>query len=352
MVSKYAQQLSNYAKTASAKSFVKFDKALNSIFIGKNETSIVIKPIGDGFIPVPIHSWVSAPDGGPNAPHNDFVCRSLIEKPCYICDMLPNKFDPSKPNRPSTRYLTLAMRLSWENGQAKVEYRDCYVSKKFGEKLLKTKLFEGAKYEIVDDRMQFLHLPSIGLFSTTKSVNAAFGAYQMDDDLSFNDIYRITKTGEGKDTRYVTVNKGKGTDYSKKRPFLQALALHMTIDDYIDSHISRDWYNENLNLSIDDGTDDDPVGFEEDMDNTPDDDMGDDMGDDIEDDAPKTPANKAAKAPKASTKKADESDSPDDLDDMDDEFEGDDEMEEDRKLTPEEYEAMIKSKFGVNSSKD
>lgn len=349
MKSKYAKQFKDFAKSVSTPNFAQFDKALNSLYVNKNNPTILIQPIGDEFFPVPIHRWIQKPGATENDPHNDFVCRRFIGKPCYICDTMPNKFQPSKPNRPGTEYLTLALKLTDEGGKVKPEYRDYYVSKEYGEKILKEKKFADAKHEVVGDRMQFFHLPSIGLFSAKKTVSEAFGAYLMDGDAVFTDVYRIRRSGERLETKYTVIRKRSGFNISKSAKMALALALHMTIDDYIDTHVSLDWYNTNLELSLqDDDGDADDVPDDEDIDDSKesaestssDDDFGDD---DIED-------SEESKDSEDSDDDFDDSDDSNDSDDLgddedDDDFDDDDESSEDTGMTESEFQDLIDRKY-------
>lgn len=349
MKSKYAKQFKDFAKSVSTPNFAQFDKALNSLYVNKNNPTILIQPIGDEFFPVPIHRWIQKPGATEIDPHNDFVCRRFIGKPCYICDTMPNKFQPSKPNRPGTEYLTLALKLTDEGGKVKPEYRDYYVSKEYGEKILKEKKFADAKHEVVGDRMQFFHLPSIGLFSAKKTVSEAFGAYLMDGDALFTDVYRIRRSGERLETKYTVIRKRSGFNISKSAKMALALALHMTIDDYIDTHVSLDWYNTNLELSLqDDDGDADDVSDDEDIDDSKesaestssDDDFGDD---DIED-------SEESKDSEDSDDDFDDSDDSNDSDDLgddedDDDFDDDDESSEDTGMTESEFQDLIDRKY-------
>lgn len=350
MKSKYAKQFKDFAKSVSTPNFAQFDKALNSLYVNKKNPTILIQPIGDEFFPVPIHRWIQKPGATENDPHNDFVCRRFIGKPCYICDTMPNKFQPSKPNRPGTEYLTLALKLTDEDGKVKPEYRDYYVSKEYGEKILKEKKFADAKHEVVGDRMQFFHLPSIGLFSAKKTVSEAFGAYLMDGDASFNDVYRIRRSGERLETKYTVIRKRSGFNISKSAKMALALALHMTIDDYIDTHVSLDWYNTNLELSLqDDDGDADDVPDDEGIDDSKesaesassdDDDFGDDGIEDPEDSGNS----------EDSDDDFDDSDDSDDSDDLgddedDDDFDNDDESSEDTGMTESEFQDLIDRKY-------
>lgn len=346
MKSKYAKQFKDFAKSVSTPNFTQFDKALNSLYVSKKNPAILIQPIGDEFLPVPIHRWIQKPEATENDPHNDFVCRRFIDKPCYICDTMPNKFQPSKPNRPGTEYLTLALKLTEENGKVKPEYRDYYVSKEYGERILKEKKFAGVKHEVVGDRMQFFHLPSIGLFSAKKTVSEAFGAYLMDGDALFNDVYRIRRSGERLETKYTVIRKRSGFNISKSAKMALALALHMTIDDYIDTHVSLDWYNTNLELSLQDDDADD-VPDDEDIDDSKesaestssddDDDFGDDGIEDSEDSDDDFDNSD-------DSNDSNDSDDSDDLGD-DDDFDDDDESSEDTGMTESEFQDLIDRKY-------
>lgn len=357
MKSKYAKQFKDFAKSVSTPNFAQFDKALNSLYVNKKNPTILIQPIGDEFLPVPIHRWIQKPEATENDPHNDFVCRRFIGKPCYICDFIPNKFQPSKPNRPGTEYLTLALKLTAEVGKVKPEYRDYYVSKEYGEKILKEKKFAGVKHEVVGDRMQFFHLPSIGLFSAKKTVSEAFGAYLMDGDALFNDVYRIRRSGERLETKYTVIRKRSGFNISKSAKMALALALHMTIDDYIDTHVSLDWYNTNLELSIqDDDGDADDVPDDEGIDDSKestesassddDDDFGDDGIEDPEGfkDSEDSDDDFDDSDDSNDSDNSDDSDDSDDLGD-DDDFDDDDESSEDTGMTESEFQDLIDRKY-------
>lgn len=329
MASKYAKQFKSYAEKASKPAFVPRPKMLNRIFVSKNSPSVYVQPLGKELLPVPFHQFIATK----NNSNEDFICRGFIDEPCYICDNIPNNWDASKPSRPSTQYLCLAIKMK---DSAHPELTDYNVSKEFGEKVLKkNSRFAKAKHETEGDRMTFFQLPYIGVFSVKKNVSESFSAYMMESGVSFNDSYKLKREGEKLKTTYTLLRVGDGFDYEKSLKFHLALALHMTIDDYIDDLISEKHYTDAFGPDAVSGVEFD--SSDEDIDDS------DDDFDDIEDDGPSGSEDK-------SDAETDDAESDDDSDD--DELWDDDEEDEDSdSMSKEEFQDLVNSKYRKNAKK-
>lgn len=323
MTSKYAKQFKSYAEKASRPAFVPRPKMLNRIFVSKNSPSVYVQPLGKELLPVPFHQFVTTKSNS----NEDFICRSFIDEPCYICDNIPNNWDASKPSRPSTQYLCLAIKMK---DSAHPELTDYNVSKEFGEKVLKkNSRFAKAKYETEGDRMTFFQLPYIGIFSVKKTVSESFSAYIMEGDVSFNDSYKLNRTGNRLETKYTLLRVGDGFDYERSLKFHLALALHMTIDDYIDDLISEEHYIDAFGPEAISGDSSSDNGS---------DDSEDDLEDDLEDDVDGGMDSEDTTKDKS-------------VDESDDESWDDDEEEDSDSMSKEEFQDLVNSKYRKNAKK-
>lgn len=327
MVSKYSQQFKNYAEKASKPAFVPRSKMLNRIFVSAKSPSVYVQPLGKELLPVPFHQFVTTKSNN----NEDFICRGFIDEPCYICDNIPNRWDSSKPSRPSTQYICLAIKLK---DSTHPELTDYNVSKEFGEKVLKkNSKFAKAKHETEGDRMTFFQLPYIGVFSVKKNVSESFSAYIMESNVSFNDSYKLNRTGEKLETKYTLLRVGDGFNYERSLKFHLALALHMTIDDYIDDLISEKHYIDAFGSSAVSG-------------NTSSDDKFDDSDDDLEDDD----FDNETDSESEDTSEDKTNDEPDNESD-DESWDDDDDEEDSDSMSKEEFQDLVNSKYRKNAKK-
>lgn len=257
MTSKYAQMFNNYEQNLENRSFVR-DKAENFIYCSKKEPSIMFMPLGDKFYPLPMHTAFPIKDGG----HRSFVCRRFINQPCYICDNLKNPYHADKKALPSTDYTCLGIQM--ENSTTPMLV-DVKVSKKTGDAVLAKHPEIRGKVDIVEDDegTTFIQIPKVGILTMKKSVDQSIAMSLMGTNYSFNDVWRVMRSGEGLKTVYNTTRMGDPIN-TKNLKVRLAILLHETLDDYIDSRISLKYYESAFGVDL--GSSDEEDSGEQEMD--------------------------------------------------------------------------------------
>lgn len=249
MTSKYANNIEKYKQELESKQNFSTSH-LNFIGVTKKSPKIYIQLFSD-IIPVPMHSYIEVPQKDGSKRQMNFICRHFIDEECYICDNI--KDDYGNLVKPKTSRLAIVAQFEnlGRNAETKtVDYSPIFetvtLQKDKAESILEE--WPDLKYTENDDNYVFEHIPRVGIFDAKKAVDDYF-AVTLSEMGSIDDrIFMVKREGEGLQTRYSTMNVGDGFTAEDAEIFKPAIAMHMSVDDYIDMFISEGRYKRAFGL--------------------------------------------------------------------------------------------------------
>ena len=272
------------------------DKTLKFITNTKKEPKIYIQLLSEGLLAVPMHNFVEVKGSDGNTHKMSFVCQSLIDRPCYICDNGLAVDQYNKDGKPRKRMVGLAIQFEKSGKKYTPVREDIVVTPETGKRIAKK--YPDLSPKIDEDRYTFTDMPKVGILDTNKSVDDGL-ALIMTETGSVNDcIFLIARTGEGLQTSYSAqrlsdspIDFDEGDD-ELTQEVMASIEMSMSVDDYIDAYISEDRLKSAFGLDSDgssknrrssDRDDEDEDVDDEDVDD--DDDSDDDDDDDVDMDA-------------------------------------------------------------------
>lgn len=241
--SKYAAQIEKYDQESQSSSFSGGDFNLNFISVTKKEPKVYVQILEDRLIPIPLYSFVDCPDGKKRS----FIDRSFVGKEDVI-----KPLGLKTPWGPLTAVRTcIGVAAQWDRDE---EHRyvpmheDVKVSSEKADEVLKNHP-KWAKKVIREDGedgdVTFPDLPKVGILQVNRTVDQNLGVMASELEGLDSALICIKRTGEGKDTRYNTLNiKGLPAPGDDEFPedLQVAIELSATVDQYIDTFISDDRY--------------------------------------------------------------------------------------------------------------
>lgn len=246
MTSKYAQSIAEYREQVkSQQSFTNGN--LNFIGVTKANPKIYVQLLSNELVPIPMHQFVPVPQDDGTFKNSNFICRKFVHDDCYICDHM--KTDKGEPLKPKTVNIVLAAQLADKSTPV---YEDVTADKKTAESIFEQ--FDEADLSNINaveegDNIIFKDLPKVGVLQANRTMDQYF-ALTLSEAGSIDDrSFMIKREGTGLQTKYSIMSVGDAPLDPDDVKLKIALAIHMSLDDYIDVFISKTRYDNAFSLS-------------------------------------------------------------------------------------------------------
>lgn len=246
MTSKYAKSIAEYREQVkNQQSFTNGN--LNFIGVTKAKPKIYVQLLSNDLVPIPMHQFVPVQQDDGTFKSSNFICRRFIHEDCYICDNM--KTDKGEPLKPKTVNIVLAAQLA---DKSTPMYEDVTTDKKTAESIFEQ--FNEADLANVNaieegDSIVFKNLPKVGVLQANRTMDQYF-ALTLSEAGSIDDrSFMIKREGTGLQTKYSIMSVGDAPLDPDDVRLKIALAIHMSLDDYIDVFISKARYNNAFGLS-------------------------------------------------------------------------------------------------------
>lgn len=241
MVSKYAQNFEQYEAATQTMQFS--GSALNFMSLSKQNPKMYVQVLTEKLLPVPMHNFVPCANGKKAS----FVCRKFVNEPCPVCD---NHIRDSYGNEIGQKKTYIGIAAQYDNeGPRKYTLvrNDVSLSNEKAQEIL-AKWPDLTHFPDGDNNTKFVDMPKVGLFIGNKTIDEGM-AVAIAEFGSINDIlFRVSREGTGLDTKYTVMNLGDSPYPSDSDILAPAIAMHMTVDEYIDAYIDEARYNRLLGI--------------------------------------------------------------------------------------------------------
>ena len=251
MTSKYASNFKAYREQVKSQQGFNSSNSLNFIGVSKKNPKIYVQVIGNELFPVPMHTYVPVPQEDGSFKSSTFICRKFVNDSCYICDHL--KDGSGNALRPKTVRLALVIQVEGNGANRSIMREDVKTSKTKAEEIfnkIDADAVEESGIKILDDgeNVIFSNIPRVGILQANKTMDDYF-ALTLSEAGSIDDrIFMIKRDGEGLATKYAIMSVGDALIGPEDIGLQIALAIHMSIDEYIDMFISEARYNRAFKL--------------------------------------------------------------------------------------------------------
>lgn len=277
MTSKYAENFAQYEAQAN---FQKFSGGqLNFMQLTKQQPKMYIQLLSEKLMPVPMHNFVPTVNGKKAT----FICRKFINKSCFICDN--HIKDPQHPewgeNKPKRTFIGICVQYeSLGQRKYKLQTTDMVVDNEKAKDIIKNA--PNLKYmPDGENSTKFIGVPNIGLFIANKTIDEGIAVAIAEFGDIRDILFRTSRDGEGLDTKYSVMNLGDAPTPHDAEAIINAMQMHMSIDEFIDTYIDDARYARLLGTAND--------SSEQEEQNVPQDEdvsvASDDADDDVDDDS-------------------------------------------------------------------